>query len=59
MAFVVVQHLDPSHESLLADLLATHTSMKVMQATDGTAIEREHVYVIPSGVYLSADDHGA
>ena len=33
--------------------------MKVMQAIDGTAIEREHVYVIPPGVYLSADDHGA
>jgi two-component system CheB/CheR fusion protein len=58
MAFVVVQHLDPSHESLLVDLLATHTSMKVMQATDGTAIEREHVYVIPPGVYLSADNIG-
>jgi len=58
MAFVVVQHLDPSHDSLLVTLLAAHTSMTVVQATDGAAIERERVYVIPPGVYLSIDDKG-
>src|SRR5271165_3678320 len=56
MAFIVVQHLDPSHDSMLVDLLAGHTSMPVLLATDGMAIERERVYVIPPGVYLSADD---
>jgi two-component system CheB/CheR fusion protein len=55
MAFIIVQHLDPSHDSMLVDLLAGHTSMPVLQATDGMAIERERVYVIPPGVYLSAD----
>jgi two-component system CheB/CheR fusion protein len=53
MAFLLVQHLDPSHDSLLVDLLAAHTSMTVLQATDGMAIERDRVYVIPPGVYLS------
>ena len=53
MAFILVQHLDPSHESLLVALLAARTSMTVMQATDGMAIERDRVYVIPPGVYLS------
>ena len=53
MAFILVQHLDPSHDSLLVDLLAGHTSMAVVQATDGMAIERDCVYVIPPGVYLS------
>ena len=59
MAFIIVQHLDPSHDSMLVDLLAGHTSMPVLLATDGMAIERERVYVIPPGVYLSADDKGA
>ncbi|EWY42688.1 chemotaxis protein CheY [Skermanella stibiiresistens SB22] len=53
MAFILVQHLDPNHESMMVDLLANHTSMAVMQAADGMAIERDHLYVIPPGTYLS------
>ncbi len=56
MAFVLVQHLDPTHESLLVDLLARHTTMTVRQATDGMPIEGEHVYIIPPGAYLSVGD---
>ena len=59
MAFIIVQHLDPSHDSMMVDLLARHTSMPVLLATDGMTIERQRVYVIPPGVYLSADDKGA
>jgi len=55
MAFIIVQHLDPSHDSMMVSLLAGHTAMPVLQATDGMAIERERVYVIPPGVYLSTD----
>ncbi|MDE3174750.1 MAG: response regulator [Pseudomonadota bacterium] len=58
MAFIVVQHLDPGHDSLLVDLLAAHTKMKVTQAEDLEPIERERVYVIPPAVYLSVDDKG-
>ena len=53
MAFILVQHLDPTHESMMVDLLADHTSMTVRQATEGMLIEREHLYVIPPGAYLS------
>lgn len=53
MAFILVQHLDPTHESMMVDLLAGHTAMTVCQAADGMAIEREHLYVIPPGAYLS------
>jgi two-component system, chemotaxis family, CheB/CheR fusion protein len=53
MAFILVQHLDPTHESMMVDLLAGHTTMAVRQATDGMRIEREHVYLIPPGTYLS------
>ena len=34
MAFVLVQHLDPTHESMMVDLLASRTAMTVRQATD-------------------------
>jgi two-component system CheB/CheR fusion protein len=54
MAFILVQHLDPTHESMMVDLLANHTAMTVRQATDGMPIERDHLYVIPPGTYLSA-----
>ena len=53
MAFILVQHLDPTHESMMVDLLAGHTSMIVSQATDGMRIEPDHLYVIPPGTYLS------
>jgi len=53
MAFILVQHLDPTHESMMVDLLAGHTSMTVRQATDGMPIERDNLYVIPPGSYLS------
>ena len=53
MAFILVQHLDPTHESMMVDLLAGHTSMTVRQATDGMPIEPDHLYVIPPGTYLA------
>ena len=54
MAFILVQHLDPTHESMMAELLAHHTSMTVVQATSGMLVEPNHLYIIPPGSYLSA-----
>lgn len=48
MAYVVIQHLDPMHVSLLPSLLARITSMPVHEGQDGMVIEQNHVYVIPS-----------
>jgi two-component system CheB/CheR fusion protein len=56
MAFILVQHLDPSHESMMVELLAGHTSLNVRQATDGMLIEPDNLYVIAPGTYLSVDD---
>ena len=53
MAFVLIQHLDPTHESMMVELLAGHTALVVLQATDGMPIERNHVYIIPPGTYLA------
>jgi two-component system CheB/CheR fusion protein len=47
MAFVLVQHLDPTHPSQLASLLAKATAMPVLEIKDGMNIKRDHVYVIP------------
>ena len=49
MAFVVVQHLAPTHESMLAEILSRSTKMPVMQVHDEPAVLVNHVYVIPPG----------
>ena len=56
MAFVLVQHLDPTHPSMLVELLAEHTDLAVLQAEDAMTILPEHLYVIPPGAYLSVKD---
>ena len=53
MAFVLIQHLDPTHESLTAELLGKHTRMSVVQVTDEMRVEPNHVYVIPPKKYLT------
>ena len=55
-AFVLVQHLDPTHESILPTLLARCTAMPVAEARDGARIEPDHVYVIPSHMDLALED---
>ena len=47
MAFVLVAHLDPTHVSLLPELLQKHTQMRVFQVEDGMVVEPNAVYVIP------------
>ncbi|OYY91803.1 MAG: histidine kinase [Sphingomonas sp. 28-66-16] len=53
MVYLLVQHLDPAHKSLMAGLLAEHTHMPVAEAIDGTIVQPDHLYVIPAGKYLS------
>ncbi|HEV7669739.1 MAG TPA: chemotaxis protein CheB [Thermoanaerobaculia bacterium] len=53
MAFVLVQHLDPRHESRLSDLLGKATRMPVLEATHGRKIEPDHVFVIPPNANLA------
>jgi two-component system CheB/CheR fusion protein len=47
MAFVLVQHLDPSHASLLTEILQRTTAMPVVEALDQIPVEPDRVYVIP------------
>src|SRR5579862_459450 len=47
MGFVLIQHLDPTHESILASLLQRATKMPIREATDGTPVEPNRVYILP------------
>ena len=47
MAFVLIPHLDPDHQSLLTEILQRSTAMPVIEAIDQTAVAANHVYIIP------------
>ncbi|MEH1773783.1 chemotaxis protein CheB [Nostoc sp.] len=47
MAFVLIQHLDPKHKSLLSEILARTTQMPVTEVQDGVTVEPNQVYIIP------------
>ena len=53
MAFVIVQHLDPAHDSALTQILAKSTSLPTVEITDGLTIAPNYVYVIPPNANLS------
>src|SRR5262249_50282017 len=55
MAFVFVQHLDPTHGSMLRDLLARASSMPVEEAQNGRRMEPDHLYVIQPNTDLTID----
>ena len=55
-AFVIIQHLAPAHASLLTELLAQHTRMRVVEAQDNMPAEPNCVYVIPPNQYLGIRD---
>ncbi|HTH78643.1 MAG TPA: chemotaxis protein CheB [Ramlibacter sp.] len=56
LAFVVVLHLPPGHESTLAELLQRATAMPVTQVSRAVRIESDHVYVIPPRYALKVED---
>lgn len=47
MAFVLVQHLDPEHESKLPQLLGRATNLPVLEVVNNTRVKPNHIYVIP------------
>jgi len=53
MAFVIVQHMDPTHQAIMAELLQRHTPMQVLEVADGLQLKQDHVYVIPPGMDMS------
>jgi chemotaxis methyl-accepting protein methylase len=53
MAFVVIQHLDPTREGMMPELLQRGTAMPVSEVEDCTLVQKNHIYVIPPNKDLS------
>ena len=53
MAFVIVQHLDPTHKGIMVELLQRVTDLQVIQVTDCLRIKPDHVYLIPPNKDMS------
>jgi two-component system CheB/CheR fusion protein len=56
IAFVLVLHLDPNRESMMAGLLGKRTAMPVVEVAHGVSLEPNHVYVIPPNTYITVRD---
>ncbi|NID13467.1 CheR family methyltransferase [Fibrivirga algicola] len=56
MAYVLVQHLDPNHDSLLPDLLQKVTTIPVLEIADDVKVQPNHIYILPSNKMLVAND---
>ena len=56
MAFVLVLHLSPEHESHAAEILQRVTRLRVVQVTETMAIQPDHLYVIAPALNLTMDD---
>ncbi|WP_040771744.1 chemotaxis protein CheB, partial [Rhodopseudomonas sp. B29] len=55
MAFVLVQHLDPDHKSLLVELLRPHSAMPVVEACDRMPLVPNQIHVIPPNATLTLE----
>ena len=56
MAYVFVQHMSPTHESLLPEILEKFSAIPVLQITDNIHLEQDHFYIIPSNQIVKAED---
>lgn len=56
VAYILVQHLEPSHDSMLVEILQKITSIPVQEITNNVRVEPNRVYVIPSNKLLTAND---
>ncbi|MGB7394857.1 MAG: chemotaxis protein CheB [Pricia sp.] len=57
MAYILVQHLSPSHESTLPEILSRSTDIPVQEITDDCQLKPDHIYVIPENKLLEVTDH--
>src|SRR5262245_32490180 len=56
MAFVLIQHMDPTHQSMLSEILARSSKMPVGQVKNGVPVAPNNVYVIPPGTNMVLSD---
>jgi two-component system, chemotaxis family, CheB/CheR fusion protein len=56
MAFVIVQHLEPRHRSMLTGILSKHSALPVIEAENNMPLKKSHIYVIPPNSNISVVD---
>jgi len=56
---VIVQHLDPRHRSLMADILSRRTALRVKQAEEGDRLASATVYIAPPNRHLLVNPDGS
>src|SRR6185312_10465553 len=56
MAFILVQHMEPTHESMLPELLQKVTRIPIEEITDHVLVKPDHIYIIPANKILIAVD---
>jgi two-component system, chemotaxis family, CheB/CheR fusion protein len=56
MGFVLVQHLDPTHASMMTEILSRVTPMPVIEVREGMRVEPDHVYMIPPNAALEISE---
>lgn len=57
LSFIIVQHMDPAHSSMLAEILQRETDFICTQAVDNEPIKPGHAYVIPPGQFIEVANH--
>src|SRR5687767_10724112 len=56
MSYIYIQHLDPTHESMLSSILARTTQMKVEEARNGIKVEPNSLIIIPPDKIMTITD---
>ena len=56
--YIILQHLHPDFKTLMADILKKHSKLEIEEAENGTLIDQNKVYVLPSNMYMTIkEDH--
>lgn len=55
LCMIIVQHLEPHHDSMMAEILSRHSELEVKQAENGDSIQTDKAYVIPPNRYISVE----
>lgn len=55
MAYVLIQHLTPTHETMLSELLSKLTRLPIQEATQGVRVKSGHIYTIPPNVSMTIE----
>ncbi|MEW6710415.1 MAG: chemotaxis protein CheB, partial [Candidatus Riflebacteria bacterium] len=58
LAYILIQHLDPEHKSILAEILSRHTSLPVKMITDRMQPEKGQIFIVPAGHSLTINHEG-